>query len=63
VQLNSFNNATTLNLKNVLGQTVITTTVTAQQTQVDLGNLADGVYLLELVQGEKVAVKQLVVVK
>ena len=63
VQLDEFNTATTLNLKNILGQTVIAQTITAKQTQIDLNSLANGVYLVELRQGEKTAVKQLVIAK
>ena len=63
VQMDEYNSSTTVSLKNILGQTVITQPVTAQQTQLELGSLANGVYLVELRQNEKIAVKQLVIVK
>ena len=63
VSLDAFNGSTTLSLKNILGQTMIFQPVTAQQTELDLSSLANGVYLVELREGDKAAVKQLVVVK
>ncbi len=63
LQLDEFNNATIMNLKNILGQTVISQTISAKQTQLNLGSLANGVYLVELRQGEKTAVKQLVIAR
>ena len=63
VSLDAFNGTTTLSLKNILGQTMISQTVTAQQTELDLSSLANGVYLIEVREGDKAAVKQLVVVK
>jgi len=63
VEFTKVNNATVLNIKNVLGQTVITQQVTSQQTQVDLGTLAAGVYTVEVVAGEKTGIRQLVIAR
>jgi len=63
VQLDELNSSTTLNVRNMLGQTIISQLVNNRQTQLDLSTLADGVYLVELRQDEKASVKQLVVVK
>ena len=63
VTVEAFNGSTTLSLKNILGQTMISQTITAQQTELELNSLANGVYLVEVRDGDKAAVKQLVVVK
>ena len=51
---------TILSLKNVLGQTLVTMPVTANHTTVDISNYADGVYLIELRQGENKAVREII---
>ena len=48
-------------LKNILGQTVITKNADATQTHINLSNMANGIYLVELRAGEKSAVKKLVI--
>jgi hypothetical protein len=63
VQFDNLNTPTTINLTNILGQTVIAKNVTDAQTVVDLSALSNGVYLMQLRQGEKFAVKQLVIAK
>lgn len=54
---------TTVELKNVLGQTLISKTVAALQTTIDLSAFAGGVYFIEVKQEGKQAVKQVVVSK
>jgi hypothetical protein len=61
IALGSLAANTTLKLDNILGQTLLTRSVTDLQTQLDLSSYASGVYLLELKQGEKRAVRQLVI--
>ncbi len=51
---------TMLSLKNVLGQTLVAMPVTANRTTVDISNYADGVYLIELRQGENKAVREII---
>jgi hypothetical protein len=63
VQVDQLHNSTVLNLRNILGQTLISQVISTAQTQLDLSALANGVYLVEIRQGEKTAVKQLVVTK
>ena len=63
VELSQLNKATTLSIKNVLGQTVLTQTIAALKTKIDLTDFAGGVYLVELSQGETKTVKQVIVSK
>jgi hypothetical protein len=63
IQLSQLNGETTLTLENVLGQTLVTQTITNIQTKLDLSAFADGVYIISLRQGDKMAVKQIVVNK
>jgi len=63
VQVDQPGNSTTFILRNILGQTLISQVISSTQTQIDLSPLADGVYLVEVRQGEKMAVKQLVVTR
>jgi hypothetical protein len=51
----------TWNVKNTLGQTLISGRVTSQQIRIDLTNIANGIYLVELQAGDKSVVKKLVV--
>jgi hypothetical protein len=60
VQINKMANGTTFKLENILGQTLMTKPVSELQTQLDLSALPDGLYFIEVRQGEKRAVKQLV---
>jgi PKD repeat protein len=52
-----------MHISNILGQTVISKNITEEQTAVDIAGLANGVYLVQIKQGDKMAVKQLVVAK
>jgi len=63
VQLSKLGVNTTLKLENVLGQTLLTKTVTDTETQLDLSSFSGGVYFIEIQQGEKRQVKQLVLNK
>ena len=57
------NNAegTLLEMKNILGQTLITQNVSTTQTQLNLSNFANGVYFVTLTRGQHSSVKQIVV--
>ncbi|MDB5284762.1 MAG: Peptidase family protein [Bacteroidota bacterium] len=61
VQLSKFESGTTVSVKNVLGQTMISQSVTDLQSQVNLSNFSDGVYFVVVKQAEKIAVKEIVV--
>jgi len=50
---------TTVELKNMLGQTLLSTKTT-DETQLDLSSLASGTYLVELTRGQLTTVKELV---
>ena len=63
VELAQMNKETTLSIKNVLGQTVLSNTIVSPKTKIDLANFAEGVYLVELSQGENKTTKQVVVTK
>ena len=63
VQVDHLNKPTVINVRNILGQSVIAQSISTSETQLDLSTLANGVYIVELRQGDKVAVKQLVVTK
>ena len=63
VEVDQPGNATVITLRNILGQTLISQVISTTQAQIDLSLLANGVYLVELRQGEKSAVKQLVITK
>jgi len=54
-------NEITWTLRNILGQTLLVKNAEATQTKIDITNLSTGVYLVELKDGEKTAVKKLVV--
>lgn len=51
----------TISIRNVLGQTMISQNVEAEQTRIDLSSYQSGVYLVELRAGEKSVIKKLVV--
>ena len=63
VALQNVTNGATLSVKNVLGQTVVTRTISDLQNQLDLSSMADGSYVVELKDGEKSFVKQIIVKK
>jgi len=60
VQLSKLTNGTSFKLENVLGQVLMSRPLTDLQTQVDLSSYPDGVYIIEIRQGEKRAVKEVV---
>ena len=60
VQLSKTGATTSFKLENVLGQTLLTKTLADPQTQLDLSAYPDGVYFIEVKQGDRRAVKQLV---
>jgi hypothetical protein len=54
---------TTLVLEDILGQTLMSKEVTTTPVNIDLNNYANGVYFVELRQGNKRSVKKLVISK
>ena len=58
---NNISKETTLNLQDVLGQTLVSTAVSANQTKVDLAPFSNGVYFIVLKQGDKRVVKKFVI--
>ena len=54
---------TTMEVKNLLGQTLITQVISTAQTQLDLAALANGIYLVSLTQGTTVSIKEIVIQK
>jgi hypothetical protein len=63
VQLDNASSANSLSLKNVLGQTIMTTTVSTILNRIDLSNISNGVYFVELTNGHHTSVKEVVVKK
>ena len=63
VEMSQLNKETTISMKNVLGQTIFNKTVVTLKTIIDLTNFAEGVYLIELTQGDTKTIKQVVVAK
>ncbi|HWB62473.1 MAG TPA: T9SS type A sorting domain-containing protein, partial [Chitinophagales bacterium] len=63
VQTGNVNTETTLRMNNVLGQVLINTIITQPETSIDLSVLPNGVYFVELRQGAKSAIRQVVVNK
>ncbi|MCX6198703.1 MAG: T9SS type A sorting domain-containing protein, partial [Bacteroidetes bacterium] len=63
VELNKLSSQTTFSLKNVLGQNLFFEIISATRTKIDLSLLAAGVYMLEVKQGDKKVVKEIVVSK
>jgi hypothetical protein len=55
--------ATSYTIINSLGQIISSQTVSFVQTQIDLSALADGVYFMQLTQGEKTSAKEFIVRK
>lgn len=60
VQLSKIAAGTSFKLENVLGQVLMSRPVTDIQTQLDLSSYPDGIYIIEIKQGDKRAVKELV---
>ncbi len=60
VVLNKVSSGTVFKLENVLGQTLLSQAITDQETQLDLSSYPDGVYFIEVRQGDKRGVKQFV---
>ena len=63
IQLDNLNSSTVMNLTNILGQTVASKNLADLQNVIDLTELSAGVYIMQLKQGDKLVVKQLVVSK
>ena len=63
VSIGRLNPETTLGIKNILGQQLFFQTLTAAKTHIDVSTFANGVYLIEVRQADKVAVRQLIVNK
>lgn len=61
--LDKVNDKSTVDLKNVLGQILYSRNVSTLQSTIDLAVLANGIYFIEVKQGDKKAVKQIVVSK
>ncbi len=55
------NEGSILNLKNVLGQTLLTKYISSTETKIDLSFFASGVYVLEVKSGEKNAMNEIVI--
>jgi hypothetical protein len=52
-----------MEVKNLLGQTLLTNTISGKQTQVNLADFANGVYLISLSQGQATGIKEIVIQK
>ena len=52
---------TMLSLKNVLGQTLLNRTILSVQSKLDISNFDNGVYLIEITQGNRRLPKQLII--
>ncbi len=63
LQTTQTGNGMVLNIKNILGQTLLSKSIEEIQTHIDVSTFANGVYLVELNQGEKTGVKKLVINK
>ncbi|MDB5282515.1 MAG: hypothetical protein JWO06_1590, partial [Bacteroidota bacterium] len=63
VQLSALNGETFLSIKNVLGEVSMVKQLSALKTSINLSEFASGVYFVELKQGEKKTVKEIVVTK
>ena len=59
--LDNVNDKTNFSIKNMLGQTLISKNISSLQTKIDFSLFANGIYLLEVKQGDKTAVRQVVV--
>ena len=60
IQLSKIAGNTSFKLENVLGQVLLSKQLTDMQTQLDLSSYPDGIYIIEIRQGEKRAVKELI---
>jgi hypothetical protein len=61
VQLNETSaNAVNIEVKNVLGETLVATKTLNKETHIDLSGFAKGDYLIVLTQGTQVSLKQLI---
>ncbi|MFN8322776.1 MAG: PKD domain-containing protein [Chitinophagales bacterium] len=65
VELISFNagEETTVSLKNILGQTLLHKNLYSVQTQLDISSFNNGVYLFEILQGNRKTIRQVVISK
>ncbi len=63
IELTALKEGTTLNIKNVLGQSLTLQSISSTQTIVDLSPFGAGVYMVEIIRGEKQAVKKLVIAR
>ncbi len=61
IEVNAVNRQTTFSLKDILGQTLVAGVITGAATTLDVSNLADGIYFLQLSQDGKKAVKQVII--
>ncbi len=61
--LADINAATTIEVRNVLGQSLLSRNISSTQTRIDLSAFANGVYFVEVKQDGKKAVRQVVVSK
>jgi PKD repeat protein len=59
--LDKWTDKTTLTITDILGQALLNKNLLTQQSRLDLSGLANGVYLLELKQDDKKAVRQFVI--
>lgn len=60
IQLDKLTGNTSFKLENVLGQVLQSRPLADMQTQLDLSSYPDGVYIIEIKQGDKRAVKEIV---
>ncbi len=60
IQLSKIATGTSIKLENVLGQVLQSKPLTEMQTQLDLSSYPDGVYIIEVKQGDKRLVKEIV---
>ena len=63
IQLDGINASAVINIDNILGQTIVSKSLNGQQSTIDISTLSNGIYMVQMIQGEKVAVRQLVVTK
>ncbi|MDB5284763.1 MAG: Peptidase family protein [Bacteroidota bacterium] len=63
VEVANLTNGATLSVKNTLGQTLMNRTISDVQSKLDLSQLADGAYFVEVRDGDNSFVKQIIVKK
>ena len=63
LKLDKVNDKTMVELKNVLGQILFSRNIPLIQTKIDLTHFANGVYFIEVKQGDKKSVKEIIVNK